>query len=137
MSSRHLLIIDDEDDIREVASLSLEMTEGWTVSMAASGAAGVESARTLQPDAILLDVMMPEMDGPRTLRLLQSSDATRNIPVIFLTAKVQGADRRKFLRLGVQGIIAKPFDPLTLAKQISETLQWTNDSSAARVVSKR
>jgi CheY-like chemotaxis protein len=128
MPPRHLLIVDDEDDIREVASLSLEMTCGWTVSMASSGAQGLESARTLQPDAILLDVMMPEMDGPSTLRLLQSSDATRNIPVIFLTAKVQGADRRKFLQLGVQGIIAKPFDPLTLAKQISETLQWTNES---------
>ncbi len=128
MPPRHLLIVDDEDDIREVASLSLEMTRGWTVSMASSGAQGLESARTLQPDAILLDVMMPEMDGPSTLRLLQSSDATRNIPVIFLTAKVQGADRRKFLQLGVQGIIAKPFDPLTLAKQISETLLWTNES---------
>src|ERR1700737_2201665 len=116
MPHKHLLIIDDEDHIREVASLSLEMTQGWTVTQADSGAAGVNVAMSEQPDAILLDVMMPDLDGPSTLLLLQAYEETRNIPVIFLTAKVQAADRRRFLDLGVQGIIAKPFDPLTLGQ---------------------
>jgi CheY-like chemotaxis protein len=122
--TRHLLLIDDEDDIREVAGLSLEMTQGWTVTTANGGAAGVILAKARVPDAILLDVMMPEMDGPSTFRALQLPEATRTIPVIFLTAKVQAADRQKFMEIGVQGIIAKPFDPLTLGQQIRETLGW-------------
>jgi CheY-like chemotaxis protein len=121
---RQLLIIDDEDDIREVASLSLEMTEGWTVNMASSGPAGIALATSGHPDAILLDVMMPDLDGPSTLRLLQSEPATASIPVIFLTAKVKEADRRKYLDLGAKAIIAKPFDPLTLGRQINEALGW-------------
>jgi len=121
---RCILIIDDEDDIREVASLSLEMTRGWTVTTAASGAAGVALAATGRPDAILLDVMMPDLDGPGTLLLLQAGLETRAIPVIFLTAKVKEADRRRYLDLGVRAIIAKPFDPLTLGAQIHEALSW-------------
>ena len=81
-------------------------------------------AKAGQPDAILLDVMMPEMDGPSTLREPQLAEETKHIPVIFLTAKVQGPDRRKFIELGVQGVIAKPFDPLTLGEQIRELLAW-------------
>jgi CheY-like chemotaxis protein len=124
MPHRKLLVIDDEDDIREVARLSLELTEGWTVTTANGGAAGMALALSMKPDAILLDVMMPDMDGPSTLRALQQQHATTSIPVIFLTAKVQAADREKFMQLGVRGIIAKPFDPLTLGKQIREVLAW-------------
>jgi CheY-like chemotaxis protein len=124
MQPRHLLIIDDEDHIREVASLSLEMTQNWRISTAHNGTLGVELARRERPDAILLDVMMPEKDGPSTLRELHLAEETKQIPVIFLTAKVQGPDRRKFLELGVQGVIAKPFDPLTLGEQIREALGW-------------
>lgn len=121
---RRLLIIDDEDDIREVASLSLEMTQGWIVAMASSGPAGIALATSAHPDAILLDVMMPDLDGPSTLRLLQSQPETTQIPVIFLTAKVKEADRRKYLDLGARAIIAKPFDPLTLGQQINDALGW-------------
>jgi CheY-like chemotaxis protein len=124
MQPRHLLLIDDEDDIREVASLSLEMTQGWTITTAGGGAAGIALAGTCAPDAILLDVMMPDVDGPSTLRALQAQEGTKSIPVIFLTAKVQAADREKFLQLGVQGIIAKPFDPVTLGDQINALLAW-------------
>ena len=124
MQRRHLLLIDDEDDIREVAGLSLEMTQGWLVTAANGGAAGIAVAGTCAPDAILLDVMMPDMDGPATLRVLQSHEATKSIPVIFLTAKVQAADRENFMQLGVRGIIAKPFDPITLGDQISSMLAW-------------
>ena len=124
MPPKKLLVIDDEDDIREVARLSLELTEGWAVVSANGEAAGRALAVSMQPDAILLDVMMPDMDGPSTLLALQQMAATKSIPVIFLTAKVQAADRQKFMQLGVRGIIAKPFDPLTLGQQIKDLLSW-------------
>jgi CheY-like chemotaxis protein len=124
MPHRRLLIIDDEDDIREVGKLSLELTEQWTILTANGGRAGTAVAAAQAPDAILLDVMMPEMDGPTTLRVLQQHEATAAIPVIFLTAKVQAADCKRFLELGVRGIIAKPFDPLTLGRQIKAALAW-------------
>jgi two-component system, OmpR family, alkaline phosphatase synthesis response regulator PhoP len=124
MPHKQLLMIDDEDDIREVAKLSLQLTEGWTVTTANGGAAGTALALSMEPDVILLDVMMPELDGPTTLLALQGEDATKSIPVIFLTAKVQAADRQRFLQLGVRGIISKPFDPLTLGKQIKDLLAW-------------
>jgi len=124
MPRKQILIIDDENDIREVARLSLELTEDWTVSSANGGAAGTALALTSEPDAILLDVMMPDMDGPSTLRVLQQNGVTRTIPVIFLTAKVQAADRQKFMQLGVRGVISKPFDPLTLGQQIRSMLAW-------------
>ncbi len=104
--------------------MSLEVTEGWRISSASSGTLGVALATREKPDAILLDVMMPDKDGPATFRELQSSEETRAIPVIFLTAKVQGPDRRRFMELGVRGVIAKPFDPLTLGKQIRDALGW-------------
>jgi two-component system alkaline phosphatase synthesis response regulator PhoP len=122
---KRLLVIDDEDDIREVAQIALELTEDWDVATADSGARGLAAAQSSPPDAILLDVMMPDMDGPATFAALQNDAATRDIPVIFLTAKVQTADRRRFTQLGVRGVIAKPFDPLTLGRQVSEIVEWT------------
>jgi CheY-like chemotaxis protein len=122
--SRRILIIDDEDDIRDVAQMSLEAVAGWQVLTSHSGRAGVARAVAEQPDAILLDVMMPDMDGPATLQELRANPVTQPIPVIFLTAKVQSADRRRFARLGVQAVISKPFDPLRLAEQITVALGW-------------
>ncbi len=122
--NRKLLVIDDEEDIREVASLTLELQEGWEVAAAGSGMDGIKLARNAAPDAILLDVMMPDMDGPTTLRVLRSMDETKDVPIIFLTAKVQAADRRRYMDLGVSGVIAKPFDPLTLGRTICECLDW-------------
>jgi CheY-like chemotaxis protein len=121
---RRILIIDDEEDIRQVAALSLEMVAGWDVTMANSGANGIQTAAKEKPDAILLDVMMPGMDGPTTFLELQKSPETAGIPVLLLTAKVQGADQRRFAGLGVAAILFKPFDPLTLADQISQVLGW-------------
>ncbi len=121
---RRILIIDDEDDIREVAALSLEATAGWSVLTASSGAAGIELATAEQPDAILLDVMMPGVDGPTTFAHMQEIPAVAHIPVLLLTAKVQGVDQRRFAGLGLAGILVKPFDPLMLAQQISDALGW-------------
>jgi CheY-like chemotaxis protein len=124
MTKRRVLIIDDEDDIREVAALSLEATAGWDVITACSGAEGIAKAAAEKPDAILMDVMMPEMDGPTTFKKMQTNPEVAGIPVLLLTAKVQGADQRRFAGLGVAAILFKPFDPLTLAWQISEVLGW-------------
>ena len=121
---RRVLIIDDEDDIREVAALSLEATSDWFILTASSGPNGIETAAAEKPDAILMDVMMPGMDGPTTFKQLQQNPETANIPVILLTAKVQGVDQRRFAGLGVAGVLFKPFDPLSLADQIAEVLGW-------------
>ncbi|HEX8213172.1 MAG TPA: response regulator [Longimicrobium sp.] len=122
--SRRVLVIDDEDDIREVAQLALEAVAGWEVFSASSGAEGLRVAAERVPDAILLDVMMPEMDGPSTFRALRAQPATAEIPVILLTAKVQASDRTRFQDLGVSGVLTKPFDPMELARQIEEVLGW-------------
>jgi CheY-like chemotaxis protein len=119
-----ILIIDDEDDIREVAALSLESVAGWEVVMASSGAQGLVRAAEYLPDAILLDVMMPGMDGPTTFRELRRNPLTARIPVLLLTAKVQSTDQRRFADLGVEAVLFKPFDPLTLSAQIAGVLGW-------------
>ena len=122
--SHKVLIIDDEDDIREVAALSLVSVAGWEVLTANSGSQGLARAAEHQPDAILLDVMMPDMDGPTTFRELRRNPATAKIPVLLLTAKVQSSDQRRFADLGVEAVLFKPFDPLTLSDQIAGVLGW-------------
>ena len=122
--SRRILIIDDEDDIRQVAALSLETVAGWDVIVASSGAQGLQRAAEHLPDAILLDVMMPGMDGPTTFRELRKNPVTAKIPVLLLTAKVQGPDQRRFADLGVEAVLLKPFDPLTLATEMERILGW-------------
>ena len=124
---KRLLLIEDEDDIREVAQASLELTRGWHVYAARNGREGIDAAAAHQPDAILLDVMMPDMDGPTTLQHLRERDDTRAIPVVLLTAKVQPGDRARFATLGVHGVIAKPFDPMTLADEVATLLQWSDE----------
>jgi len=123
---RRILIIDDEEDIREVAALSLETTAGWEIVTACNGADGLRAAANSRPfpDAILMDVMMPDMDGPTTFRLMQQNPDLAGIPVLLLTAKVQGVDQRRFAGLGVTAVLFKPFNPLTLAEQICEKLGW-------------
>jgi CheY-like chemotaxis protein len=122
--SRRILIIDDEDDIREVAALSLETIAGWEVIVASSGAQGLISASESKPDVILLDVMMPGMDGPATIRELRKNPETASIPVLLLTAKVQSADQRSFADLGVTAVLFKPFDPIALPALIANALGW-------------
>ena len=119
-----ILIIDDEDDIREVAALSLETVAGWEVMVANSGAQGLARASVYKPDAILLDVMMPGMDGPTTFRELQKNPETAHIPVLLLTAKVQASDKLRFADLDVKAVLVKPFDPMTLSTQIADVLGW-------------
>lgn len=122
MAMKKILLIDDEADIREVAGLTLETMGDFEVFSAANGFEGVRIAAAVQPDVVLLDVMMPEIDGPSTLALLRETLSTREIPVIFMTAKVQASDRRKLSELGARGIISKPFDPMSLANEVLDIL---------------
>jgi len=123
-ATRRVLVVDDDDMLREVARVSLEMVGGWQVSAAASGAEAVRVAAAEQPDALLLDVMMPGMDGPSTVVALRQDPATRDIPVIFLTAKVGGDGHAHWAHLDIVGVIPKPFDPMTLSAEVSRLLGW-------------
>jgi CheY-like chemotaxis protein len=118
---RRVLVVDDDELLREVAKASLELVAGWSVSTAASGAEAQEKARTEQPDAIMLDVMMPGQDGPTTFAQLRGDEATQDIPVIYLTAK---NNTLGWSGSGLAGVIAKPFDAMRLAAQVSELLGW-------------
>ncbi|CCG02700.1 response regulator [Blastococcus saxobsidens] len=124
MSGNRILVIDDEDDIREVAQMSLEAMGGWQVLTAHCGAAGLVTAAAERPDVILLDVMMPDMDGPTTFQRLRTDPATADIPVVFLTAKVRSADRQFLTDLGGDAVLSKPFDPVSLSDEIIAALDW-------------
>ena len=125
MVVKRILVIDDEDDIREVAKASLEIIAGLEVILACSSHEGLIKAETEQPDAILLDVMLPDMDGVAVLKQLQTNPTTRHIPVIFLTAKVQIVDQLQFKQLGARAIITKPFKPYLLVNQLMGVLDYT------------
>ena len=124
MSTKRVLLIDDEEDVRTLASFCIEIETGWNILTAASGREGLEIAETEQPDAILLDVMMPDLDGLQTISRLKANPKTKQIPVVFITAKAQASDRRRFYAAGAKGVINKPFDALTLASQILGFLGW-------------
>ena len=118
MSIQKILIVDDDDDIRSVSALAARRLGAWEVLLAATGREALDLARSEQPDVILLDVMMPGIDGPATLAMLRDQPDTREIPVIFLTAKVQRRDAENYEELGALGVIFKPFDVLTFADDI-------------------
>ncbi len=124
--TKRILVIDDEDGVREIVKICLEATTNWEILTACSGPEGIEIALSEHPDAILLDVMMPSMDGPTTFKQLQTIAATCDIPTIFLTAKAQRSEQQRFRDLGVAGIITKPFLPETLAIDICKTLNWND-----------
>lgn len=123
--SKRILVVDDEEDVRAIAQLGLEMGANWTVLSASSGQEALDVAIAEQPDAILLDMMMPDMDGRVTLSKLRANPQTQHIPVILITAKVQPSDQSSFADLDVVAIFAKPFRPLQLADQVSSALGWT------------
>lgn len=122
MTGTRILYVDDEADIREVAVLSLELDPELEVRSCASGREALAEAASWQPDLILLDVMMPEMDGPQTLEALRSNPPTADIPVVFITARTQAYEIERFIGLGAVGVLPKPFDPMALATQVKEKL---------------
>ena len=124
MNNKRILLIDDEETIQEVVQVGIEIEAGWQVAIASSGSEGINLAQTQQPDAILLDVMMPDMDGISTLSNLKADAKTCSIPVIFLTAKTQASEKNQLQNLGVVDVITKPFNSMTLASQIAKILRW-------------
>lgn len=117
-----ILYVDDEADIREVAQLALELDPDIEVRSCASGSEGLAAAAEWRPDLILLDVMMPGMDGPTTFARLREQSETAAIPVIFITARTQTQEVQRFRELGARGVLAKPFEPMTLADQVRALL---------------
>lgn len=118
-----VLIIDDEDDIRSVAALSLGILGGVEVVEAENGRDGISKAASEKPDVILLDMMMPEMDGVATLAELRNTQGVSSIPVIFLTARAMSSEVENLKRMGAKGILTKPFDPTILATQVKAILE--------------
>ncbi|MEM6836965.1 MAG: response regulator [Cyanobacteria bacterium P01_C01_bin.120] len=123
--TKRLLLIDDDSGARRIIQLSLEAAAGWQVLTAASGPAGMAIAVAELPDAILLDVMMPELDGPATYQKLQAHPKTQTIPVIMLTAKAGPGEQQSLLDLGISGIITKPFKVPALIAEIRRLLNWS------------
>ncbi len=117
-----VLLVDDEEDVREIARLSLGRVGGMEVCDASSGPEGVQRAAEEKPDFILLDMMMPEMDGPATLNALRANPETASIPVVFLTAKALPSEIERLRQMGAVGIVTKPFDPMTLADEVRRIL---------------
>jgi CheY-like chemotaxis protein len=122
--TRRILVVDDDELLREVAKAALEIVGGWQVVTAHSGTEARSQALLQQPDAILLDVMMPGIDGPSTVAALRADPATAQIPVIFLTAKISSDATETWSRLGLAGVIPKPFNPMTLSADMARLLGW-------------
>ncbi|NJK52564.1 MAG: response regulator [Acaryochloris sp. RU_4_1] len=124
MTTKKILVIEDEEGLREIIQFSLEAVAGWDVIGAASGSEGIAIAQTEQPDAILLDVMMPDMDGIATFEHLQANPLTEHIPTIFVTAKARNSEQQQFIDLGIAGLITKPIKAQDLVEQIQGILNW-------------
>jgi two-component system OmpR family response regulator len=118
----NLLMIDDEDDIRTVARVALETVGQMEVTDCSSAKEGFEALEKSKPDVILLDYMMPEIDGPGALKHIREMPGCESIPVIFLTARAQKDELEEYKKLGVKGTITKPFDPMELAEQVKALL---------------
>jgi CheY-like chemotaxis protein len=117
---RRVLIVDDDEDVRNITELAASRIGKWETAQAANGLEGLEKARVDPPDVILLDVMMPEPDGPATLALLRGDPSTAHIPVIFLTAKAQPGELERYKALGACGVIVKPFEVARFAEQVRQ-----------------
>ena len=123
MEIRKVLLAEDDEDIQKVARMSLQFQAQWEVVVVSNGQECLDKVRTERPDLILLDAMMPRVDGYEACRRLKADPATRHIPVIFLTAKAQESGIRKGLALGAVGYLVKPFDPMRLAAQVRQILE--------------
>ena len=125
MSTKQILVIDDEAAVQEVVQSCFEDLAGWTVITASSGQAGLDQTLAKKPDAIVLDVLVPDMDGITLLRQLKANPITEAIPVVLLTIATDFTTPSGWADLGVIGAIAKPFDPIDLVEQVADLLGWT------------
>lgn len=126
-----VLYVEDDPDIQMVAQMALEVVGGLSLKACSSGPEAIDAAAICRPDLILLDVMMPGMDGPQTLAELRKLPGTASTPVIFMTAKVQAAEVAHYRTLGAIGVIAKPFDPMQLAQQVRQLWSQHGQDGAA------
>ena len=126
---QRVLYVEDDTDIRTIALMALETVGALQVRACASGAEAIEAAPGFGPDLLLLDVMMPGMDGMTTLARLREIPATAKTPVVFMTAKVQASEVEQYKALGAAGVITKPFDPMTLATQVEELWRRSRDGA--------
>lgn len=117
---KRILLIEDEPDIRTIASVALKNIGGFDIEACESGQEALELLQTFKPDLVILDVMMPGMDGPTTLHEIRKFETLQKLPVIFMTAKVQSQEVNEYMALGVSGVISKPFDPITLPQEIRD-----------------
>ena len=117
---QRILYVEDDPDIQAIAVMVLETIHGYTLEVCSSGNEALQKAEAFNPDLILLDVMMPNMDGPETLERLREFPTLAMTPVVFMTAKVQPQEVQAYLDIGAVGVIAKPFDPMTLVDQLRE-----------------
>ena len=125
---KRVLLIEDERDIQQVAELALESFGGYTVEVCSSGAEALEKVVAFAPDLILLDVMMPDMDGPATLEALRQMPELADTPIVFMTAKSQAREIQRFEKLSTLDVITKPFDPMTLSDQVATICEnWTGE----------
>lgn len=115
---QRILHVEDDTDIREIVAFALEAVGGFTVSSLSGGAEAVNTAQSFDPDLLLLDVMMPGLDGPETLARLRELPGLEETPAVFMTAKLQPEDHERFRKLGVDVVLPKPFDPMTLADDL-------------------
>lgn len=122
---KKILHVEDEPDIRAIAKMSLEKIGQLDVESCASGPEALERIAAFAPDMVLLDAMMPEMDGPEVLKQLRARDDTQHVPIVFMTAKVQAAEIEEYKELGALDVISKPFDPMTLHQQLKDI--WLNN----------
>jgi CheY-like chemotaxis protein len=123
--SRRVLVVDDDPDIKLLAATSLSRIGGFEVRAVGNGKEAIEVASAWQPDAILMDVHMPDLDGPATASRLRVAEGTGTIPVVFITASVGAAEAAALSLLPVCGVLMKPFDPMTLPAEFSALLEWT------------
>jgi len=113
-----ILYVEDEPDIQTVTLMALETIGGFTVKACSSGQEAIEAAPAFEPDLVILDVMMPGMDGPTTMEALRKLPVTADVAMIFMTAKVQSHEVERYRAMGAVDVVAKPFDPISLADQV-------------------
>lgn len=115
---RHIACVDDDEDVLRVAELTLQMVGGYKVTTFSNGQEALDGLVAVNPDLVLLDVMMPKMDGPTTFKAMKQRPDLKHLPVVFLTAKIQPSERRNYEAMGAAGVLAKPFDPATLPQDV-------------------
>lgn len=123
----YILCVDDDHDILEVTRLCLEMVGGFEVATSYSGVDALTKALNRIPDLIMVDVMMPDMDGPTTYKFIRQKKELAHVPVIFMTARIRKQEVEEYLSLGAAGVIAKPFDPMKLSAEVSDIWRKINE----------